>query len=302
MYTKFRNVIINQNSTSCITAISLIKLADSAKKKKMNFIKLSSALGRRSYRKGCFFLSLGNNTTAVGMRTRSEQANVITFANHVITKISSSFVKSNAIAIKLTTPTANVITKVSRACKRSLKEYKHSLIRLESGVVYSIETSGKHLNKKIAHRHFETAQNIRTTLVLGKKYKTTPYWSKTLTSIAFTKTVLALTKRVHNTEHSVFAMLNDCIRWIINTKKAIARLRNCLCCVMQQHKLLKLAAYNTSNAFITARACKANRAKALLQINVLIVAHKFSIKNIILKTAFKPKRETIYKSVNACLD
>ncbi|AIC63763.1 hypothetical protein HCTETULN_012 [Candidatus Hodgkinia cicadicola] len=300
MYTKFRNVIINQNGTSCITAISLMKLADSAKP--MSFIKLSSALGRRLYRKGCFFLSLGNNTTAVGMRTRSERANVVTLTNHVLTKTSSSCVKSSAIAVKQTTLTANVFTKVSRACKRTLNEHKRSLVRLESGVVYSIETTGKHLNRKIVHKRFKTAQNARTTLVLGKNYKTTPYWSKTLTSIAFVKTVLALTKRVQNTKHDVFAMLNDCIHWIISTKKAIAQSRNRLCFVMQQHKLLKLAACNTLNAFVSARACKANRARALLQINVLIVAHKFSIKNIVLKTTFKPKRETVYKSVNVCLD
>lgn len=173
MYTKFRNVIINQNSTSCVTAISLIKLADSAKP--TNFIKLSSTSGRRLYRKGCFLLNLGNYTTAVGVRTRSERANVVTLTNHVLTKISNASVRSNTIAIKQTTLTAHKATKVSRACRRSLNKHKRSLVKLESGVVYNIETIGKHLNKQIKHTRFKTAQNIKTTLVLGKKYKTTPY-------------------------------------------------------------------------------------------------------------------------------
>ncbi|AUG33781.1 hypothetical protein TETCHI4_000106 [Candidatus Hodgkinia cicadicola] len=299
MYTKFRNVIINQNSTSCATAISLIKLTEPAKP--TNFIKLSSAFGRRLYKKSCFLLRLGNNTAAVGTRTRSERANVTTLANHVLTKISNSCVKSSAVAIKHATLTASMATKVSGACERSLNEHKRSLVKFDSDIVYNIETSGKHLNKQIEHTRFKTAQNIKTTLVLGKKYKTTPYWSKTLTSVAFNKTLLALAALSRNTNLDAFAIANACIHWIINTKTALARSRGRLVCVMQQHKLLKLTAFNASNAFITARACRTNRTRALLQTHVLIAAHKSPIKNMILKTALEPKRETIYKSVNGCL-
>ncbi|AUI38876.1 hypothetical protein TETAUR4_1101 [Candidatus Hodgkinia cicadicola] len=299
MYTKFRNVIVNQNSTSCATAISLIKLTEPAQP--TNFIKLSSAFGRRLYKKSCFLLKLGNNTTAVGVRARSERANVATLANHVLTKISDSCVKSNAVAIKQTTLTANMATRVSRACKRSLNTHRRGLVKFEADIVYNIETTGKHLNKQIEHTRFKTAQNIKTTLVLGKKYKTTPYWSKALTCITFNKAMLALAARASNARPNVFAMVNACVHWIINAKSAIALSRDRLVCVMQQHKLLKLTAFDASNAFVTARACRANRTRALLQAFVLIAAHKFPIKNIILKTAFKPKRETVYKSADVCL-
>ncbi|AUG91354.1 hypothetical protein TETLON1_000061 [Candidatus Hodgkinia cicadicola] len=299
MYTKFRNVTVNQNSTSCATAIGLITLASSAKP--IGFAKLDSASGRRLYTKGCFLLSLGNNAAA-GSLARCERANVITLADHVLIKVSNGLVKSNTVAVKQTTLTANAITKASGACKRLINKHKHSLVRFESAIVYNIGASAQHLNKQITHLRFKAAQSPRTTLILGEKHKTTPYWSKVLTSVAFIKTLLLLTERAVNTKRNVFATLNACVRWLVNTKSVIALSRGRVCCVMRQHKLTKLMAFNALNAFISARVCKANRVMALLQITTLIAAHKFLIKSVVLKTTLKSERETMYRNANACLN
>lgn len=208
MYTKFRNVIVNQNSTSCATAIGLITLASAAKS--IGFAKLNSASGRRLYKKGCFVLSFRNNAAA-GSLARYERANVITLADYVLIKVGNGLVKSNTVAVKQTTLTANALTKVSGACKRLINNHKRSSVRFESAIVYNVGASAQHLNKQITHLRFKAAQNLRPTLVLGEKYKTTPYWSKALTSVAFIKTLLLLTSRAVNTERDVFATLNACV-------------------------------------------------------------------------------------------